>query len=95
MISTFNENNNFILALAPEGTRGKMNYWKSGFYHIAVKAHVPILLVYLDYAGKTRGTGSLIYPPGDMEQDMQAIRNFYPTCSGQTSRKDKPGDPAF
>lgn len=87
MISTFNESSKFILALAPEGTRGKMNYWKSGFYHIAVKAHVPILLVYLDYAGKTGGAGSLIYPTGDMEQDMQAIRNFYQTVQARHPEK--------
>ena len=83
MISTFNESKKFVLALAPEGTRHKTSYWKSGFYRIAVSAHVPIQLAFLDYAGKTGGAGPLIYPTGNLDQDMQTIRNFYLTVKGK------------
>ncbi len=90
MISTFNKSGKFVLALAPEGTRHKTGYWKSGFYQIAVRAHVPILLAFIDYESKTGGAGPLIYPTGDLEQDMQTIRNFYLTVKGKHSDKTSP-----
>jgi 1-acyl-sn-glycerol-3-phosphate acyltransferase len=83
MIAKFNESKKFVLAVAPEGTRHKAAYWKSGFYRIAVSANVPIQLAFLDYAGKTGGAGPLIYPTGDIDQDMQIIRNFYLTVKGK------------
>ena len=81
--SEFEKNEKFILALAPEGTRHKMDYWKSGFYYIALNAHVPILLAFIDYERKTGGAGPLIYPTGDREKDMNIIRNFYLTVKGK------------
>jgi 1-acyl-sn-glycerol-3-phosphate acyltransferase len=83
MTAKFNESKKFVLAVAPEGTRHKAAYWKSGFYHIAVRAHIPIQLAFLDYAGKTGGAGPLIYPNGDLDQDMQTIRDFYLTAKGR------------
>lgn len=70
------------LALAPEGTRSKKPYWKSGFYHIAVQANVPIVCTYLDTSTKTIGVGEFIHPTGDIEVDMDKIRNFYKDKSG-------------
>jgi 1-acyl-sn-glycerol-3-phosphate acyltransferase len=90
MISTFNESKKFVLALAPEGSRHKTGYWKSGFYHIALSAHVPIQLAFLDYENKTGGAGPLIYPTGDLDQDMQTIRNFYLTVKGKYPDKTGP-----
>jgi 1-acyl-sn-glycerol-3-phosphate acyltransferase len=90
MISTFNESKKFVLALTPEGTRHKTDGWKSGFYHIAVRAHVPIVLAFLDYASKTGGAGPLIYPTGDLDQDMQTIHNFYLTVVGKHPNKASP-----
>jgi 1-acyl-sn-glycerol-3-phosphate acyltransferase len=90
MISKFIESKKFILALTPEGTRHKTGYWKSGFYHIAISAHVPIQLAFLDYASKTGGAGPLIYPTGDLEQDMRTISNFYLTVKGKYPEKTSP-----
>jgi len=90
MISAFNESEKFVLALAPEGTRHKTNYWKSGFYNIAVRAHVPIVLTFLDYANKTGGAGQLIHPTGDLDYDMQTIRNFYLAVKGKYPDKTGP-----
>ncbi|MFH1809058.1 MAG: lysophospholipid acyltransferase family protein [Pseudomonadota bacterium] len=67
----------FFLGLSPEGTRERVERWKSGFYHVAQAAKVPILLFYLDYGRKVVGTGPLFTPTGDVEADMKAIRAFY------------------
>jgi 1-acyl-sn-glycerol-3-phosphate acyltransferase len=90
MVSKFNESEKFVLAVAPEGTRHKTDYWKSGFYHIAVRAHVPIQLAFLDYPSKTGGAGPLIEPTGDLDKDMQTIRNFYLTVKGKYPNKTGP-----
>ena len=66
-----------VLIIAPEGTRKYVPRWKTGFYHIATSAKVPIVLGYLDYAKKEAGIGPLIYPSGDLEKDMEQIQNFY------------------
>lgn len=67
----------FILVITPEGTRHKVTAWKSGFYHIAQKAGVPILLAYIDGAHKGAGIGPLFHPSGNAEKDIKAIQAFY------------------
>jgi len=66
-----------VLAVPPEGTRRKVEYWRSGFYHIALGSGVPIGLGFLDYGKKVCGLGSLITPTGDVGRDMDTIRAFY------------------
>lgn len=67
-----------ILTVPPEGTRsGGSDVWRSGFYHIAREAEVPILLGFLDYSRKRGGLGPLVYPSGDIAADMDQIRGFY------------------
>jgi 1-acyl-sn-glycerol-3-phosphate acyltransferase len=90
MAYAFEEREKFVLALAPEGTRHRKASWKSGFYNIALKAHVPILLAFIDYASKTGGAGPLVYPTGDLEQDMSIIRNFYLTVKGKHPKNTSP-----
>ena len=90
MVNIFRKSNRFILALAPEGTRHKTTGWKSGFYRIAIAAHVPILLAFIDYAGKTGGTGPLLNPTGNMDQDLQTIRRFYETVQGRHPDQTSP-----
>lgn len=65
-----------VLMIAPEGTRSPAKNWKTGFYYIAQKAGVPILLGYADYEKKVAGTGHIIYPT-DFEKDMKQIMDFY------------------
>ncbi len=76
-IQRFNQNKTIILAIAPEGTRSRVKKWKTGFYHIAKGANVPIVLGFLDYRRKAGGIGPLIYPTGNIEADMKAIQSFY------------------
>jgi 1-acyl-sn-glycerol-3-phosphate acyltransferase len=90
MVSVFMEKEIFVLALAPEGTRHKKAGWKSGFYHIALDARVPILLGYLDYASKTGGAGPLISLTDDLEKDMAIIREFYAGIRGKHPENTSP-----
>jgi 1-acyl-sn-glycerol-3-phosphate acyltransferase len=67
----------FWLALAPEGTRSYRPNWRSGFYHLAVTAKVPLLIVYLDYPNKTLGVVDYVHLTGDQAADMAAIQAAY------------------
>jgi len=60
-----------------EGTRGYVPHWKSGFYHIAQTAQVPVVMSYLDYSRKRGGFGPALLPSGDVRSDMDEIREFY------------------
>ncbi|GGC20922.1 1-acyl-sn-glycerol-3-phosphate acyltransferase [Pseudoduganella buxea] len=67
----------YWLCITPEGTRGYRPYWKSGFYHLALEAKVPLCLVYLDYPNRTLGMADHLWLTGDQEKDMAAIRAVY------------------
>ena len=69
--------NQLALVVPAEGTRGRASHWKSGFYHIARAAHVPIVLGYLDYPRRRGGFGPAIEATGDVSADMDKIRAFY------------------
>ncbi len=84
-IEAFRQRDEFALVIAPEGTRKLTAYWKTGFYHIARGAGVPIALGFLDYRRKTGGVGPVITPSGDIEEDMKAIRDFYADITGKRS----------
>jgi len=70
------------LVVPAEGTRSYTAHWKSGFYHIARTAGVPIVLSYLDYARRRGGFGPELMPSGDIPQDMDEIRAFYADKKG-------------
>lgn len=71
------------LAIAPSGTRAKTDYWKSGFYHMALEANVPLILAFVDYARKVGGCGPVIHLTGDVTADMDRIRSFYEGIEGR------------
>ena len=79
IVEKFNNNDEFIFVIAPEGTRSYVDYWKTGFYTIAIKAKVPIVLAYVDYEKKETGVGPIIYPSGDAKKDFEEIMAFYRT----------------
>jgi len=87
MVQVFNERAKLTMVMAPEGTRKKVTYWKSGFYHIARGADVPIVLAFLDYLRKAGGIGPVFNPTGDIEADMEYIRTFYATVTGKHPEK--------
>lgn len=65
------------VVITPEGTRKLVKTWKKGYYYIALKANIPIVLGFLDYKRKETGFGPLLYPTGDYEKDFQKIKAFY------------------
>jgi 1-acyl-sn-glycerol-3-phosphate acyltransferase len=73
------------LIVPPEGTRSKTRFWKTGFYHIARTAEVPIVMAYMDYTAKRSGLGPLFEPTGDVEADMNAIKAFYAPFKGKNA----------
>lgn len=77
LAETMRQSDWFWLALAPEGTRSYKPYLRSGFYHLAVTAKVPLLLVYLDYPNKELGVVDAIRLTGDPDVDMPAIEAAY------------------
>ena len=77
MVKLFNENEQLILMVPPEGTRKKVDKWKTGFYYTALNANVPIVLGILDYAKKEAYIGKLFEPTGDITKDFEFFREFY------------------
>jgi 1-acyl-sn-glycerol-3-phosphate acyltransferase len=77
MIAEFQRRDRFVLGIPPEGTRSRAEHWKSGFYHIALGAHVPVVPGYLDYGRKRAGLGPAITLSGDVRADMNRVRAFY------------------
>ena len=85
IVGQFKSNDNFVVLVPPEGTRRKVSKWKTGFYHIANNAGVPILMGYLDAEKKEAGFANFFYPTGDLESDMKEIRSFYAQKKGLTA----------
>lgn len=83
IIQKINQSEQLYLMMAAEGTRKPVDKWKSGFYHAALGAGVPIILGYLDYKHKVAGFGEVIYPTGNKEKDMERIRRFYADKTGK------------
>jgi 1-acyl-sn-glycerol-3-phosphate acyltransferase len=79
MIDEFARRKEFMLTIAPEGTRGSVRQWKTGFYHIALGAGVPLVVGMMDYGRKTGGLGPAIWPTGDYEADMKKVAECYAT----------------
>lgn len=83
----FEDNEQVFIAITPEGTRKYNNNWKKGFYYIALRAKVPIILCYLDYAKKEGGMGEVLMPGGNIDQDMAKINNFYENVTARYPEK--------
>tara|TARA_B110000467_G_scaffold103743_1_gene94174 strand:+ start:328 stop:879 length:552 start_codon:yes stop_codon:yes gene_type:complete len=78
----FNSTDDLILAITPEGTRSRVEKWKTGFYHIANNANLPILLLAMDYKNKKVGIINQFIPTDDIEKDMLFIQEKYKDIKG-------------
>ena len=77
------EARHMFLAIAPDGSRSKKPHWRTGFYHIASQAGVPLVLGYLDYPRREGGFGGVLMPSGDLAGDMDKLREFYAPMGGK------------
>ena len=83
IIDIFNEKEEFILAISPEGTRKKTEKWKTGFYHIAKGANVPIIFNTFNFEKKQYFISKPYYLTGNMEKDFLYFHNFYKDIKGK------------
>lgn len=86
-VAAFAARERLAVIVAPEGTRGKVTHWKSGFYHMAHGAGVPIALAYLDFARKAGGIGRMFVTSGDILADMAEIQAFYSGITGKNAHQ--------
>jgi 1-acyl-sn-glycerol-3-phosphate acyltransferase len=91
MITEFGKRDEFMLTIAPEGTRSKAGEWKTGFYNIAVGAKVPMVCGMMDYAKRTVGLGPAIWPSGDYEADLAILAAYYSQCTPRHPHLGTPG----
>jgi len=83
LAKTAQERESFQLCITPEGTRKPTEEWKKGFYYIAQKAGIPILLYGIDYQRKLISCTKTIIPNGDIEQQMKEIKLYYKDFAGK------------
>lgn len=91
-VQAFEQSDQLLMAIAPEGTRQAVGEWKSGFYHIARLAEVPIIFAVMDYGTRTVRISGEIWPSGDYEADLAIIRTHYADARGKHAGRFSTGD---
>ncbi len=89
-VEMFRNNDKFFFGLAPEGTRAKRDFWKTGFYRIAQAAEVPIYLGIIDYSTKRVGILERLDLSDDMEADLRKCAGFYKNIVGRHPENTTP-----
>lgn len=87
MVKVCNESENFILTIAPEGTRHHVVEWKRGFYHIAKGAGIPIVMAQVDGKHRRVRIGQVFQPTEDAEADMTTIQGYFAGVAGINPRR--------
>lgn len=77
MVDLINDYDDIVILMAPEGTRSYAKKWKSGFYHVALKANIPIVLGSLDFEKKESRIGPVFIPTGNQSKDLIEIKKYY------------------
>ena len=83
VVDKFNDFDELVITMSPEGTRSKSPYWRSGFYHIARGANVPVALAFLDYRQKRGGFLGAFVPTGNIRGDLEIIKKHYVNVYGK------------
>lgn len=76
-VAAFNENDRLWVAITPEGTRSRVERWKTGFWHIAKQADIPMLLCFIDYARREVGILGAVRPGPDCAADIAMLQQQY------------------
>ena len=79
----FKEKEEFRMAMAPEGTRKKVKEWRTGFYYIAKKANVPIIMITFDFEHKQNKISKPFYPTDDKEADFKFMYDYFKGVKGK------------
>lgn len=87
MVEACNQAENFILTIAPEGTRHHVSEWKRGFHHIAKGAGIPIVMAVVDGKKKVVRVGQVFQPTDNIEADMQTIQGYFAGVTGINPRR--------
>lgn len=90
LASRFADSRDLVLLVPVEGTRGRAPHWKSGFYHIARAAQVPVVLGFLDYRRRAGGFGPTVALTGNLASDMDVLREFYARIVGKFPESASP-----
>lgn len=88
VVDEFHRRTHFVLALSPEGTRKKVTRLKSGFWHIAKQANVPIVMAGMDFSSKELKLANPFYPGNDPNEDWPAILAFFRPLRGKNPECD-------
>ncbi|MEP5791793.1 MAG: lysophospholipid acyltransferase family protein [Cyclobacteriaceae bacterium] len=83
VVDLYHQHDEFVVTITPEGTRSYVPKWKTGFYRIADKANVPIVMVGFDFPNKQVIYREPFYPTGDMESDMEVILDYFRQIKGK------------
>jgi 1-acyl-sn-glycerol-3-phosphate acyltransferase len=86
-VRSFANENEFMLAISPEGTRQKVNRLDTSFYFIAKKARVPVIMIGLDYASKKVVISDPLYTSDDKEEDFNRVHSFFSSIRGYYPEK--------
>ena len=89
-IASFKSNDRLVLGVAPEGTRRRVQRWKSGFYHIASHSRIPIVPVALDWGTHSLRIGPVLELSGNEEADMERLMSFFRTVRGRVPERAFP-----
>jgi 1-acyl-sn-glycerol-3-phosphate acyltransferase len=83
VVELYRTEDEFVMTVTPEGTRSYAPEWKTGFYRIAEKANVPIVKVAFDYATKTMSIADPVYTRGEMEKEIEELKEYYRQFKGK------------
>jgi len=90
IVEAFQNSKYLGVVIIPEGTRSYRPYWKSGFYYTALRADVPLVLAFGDYASRVCGIGPSMYLTGDVDEDLQKIRDYLKDKRGLHPENEAP-----
>lgn len=86
----FGRSDNLWVVVAADGTRGRAEYWRTGFYYMALEAKVPLALAYLDYKRREVGVGGYFQPTGNLQADFEHLKAFFSDKTGKNPEQQSP-----